>query len=174
MDDRSLFVLVHSLLYVLVAPYAHRFEHIGSTAVPGLIAKPVIDVLVEVESDDIALTQVVPRLMKAGYFECYWRFDSPPGHFQCVRRDTQTFKRLVHVHLVDPKHPMWRTVAFRDYLRAHPDALARYATLKKDLAAKFPDDREAYTFGKSELVEELTKQALSERSDTRTGPIFPG
>lgn len=137
-----------------------RVEHIGSTAIPGLVAKPVVDVLAEVADDDVARTLVVPELMKAGYYECYWRFDSPPGHFQCVKRDTKSFKRLVHVHLVDPSHPMWRTVAFRDYLRGHPAERDRYGALKRDLAARFKDDREAYTFGKSELVEELTSRAI--------------
>ena len=76
----------------------------------------------------------------------------------------ESFKRLVHVHLIDFNHPMWETVAFRDFLCTHPDELARYAKLKRDLAARFPDDREAYTSEKTELVTEITNRALAERS----------
>jgi GrpB-like predicted nucleotidyltransferase (UPF0157 family) len=162
----SRFEAVVTELKAILGPNVHRLEHVGSTAVPGLVAKPIIDVLVEVEDDDAARTVAVPQLLKAGYYECYWRFDSPPGHFQCVKRDTKSFKRLVHVHLIEPSHPMWGTVAFRDLLRTHPEELARYAKLKRDLAARFPDDREAYTSGKTELVTKLTKRALAERSDS--------
>ena len=84
----SRFEEVVAELKAILGPEARRFEHIGSTAVPGLVAKPIIDMLVGVKDDDAARTVAVPRLMKAGYYECYWRFDSPPGHFQCVKRDT--------------------------------------------------------------------------------------
>jgi GrpB-like predicted nucleotidyltransferase (UPF0157 family) len=136
-----------------------RIEHIGSTAVPGLAAKPVIDVLVEVADVDDARTRAVPALLAAGYNEIYWRIDLEPGHFTCVKRDPTTFVRLEHVHLVPGGHPMWGAVAFRDLLRAHSGERTAYERLKRDLASRFPDDREAYTAAKASYVEELTARA---------------
>ena len=141
---------------------ALRVEHVGSTAIPGLSAKPIIDVLVEVADHDTARTSVVPALLGAGYTECYWRFDSRPGHFQCVKRDVESFERRVHIHLLPADHPMWGAIVFRDFLRTHSDEMARYERLKQELAARFADDREAYTAAKSDYIREVIARASTQ------------
>lgn len=157
------FEAIESDLRELLQGVATRIEHVGSTAVAGLSAKPIIDVLVEVSDTDSARTFAVPILMQNGYYECYWRFDAPPGHFQCVKRDPESFKRLAHAHLAPEDHPIWTWVAFRDYLRSHNEEAARYQDLKLSLAKRFPDDREAYTAGKVDYVNDVTNRALRSR-----------
>jgi GrpB-like predicted nucleotidyltransferase (UPF0157 family) len=137
-----------------------RLEHIGSTAVPGLAAKDLIDVLAGVRSWDAAANIAVPALRDLG-FECYWRSDEPPGHLQFVRRD-DTGQRRTHVHMAPEGEPVWGMLAFRDYLRAHPEEAERYAALKRALAECFPGDRVAYTRGKAEYVTRVTALARME------------
>ncbi|MFA5787277.1 MAG: GrpB family protein [Actinomycetota bacterium] len=154
------FAEIERELRQLLGTTLSRIEHIGSTAVPGLPAKPIIDVLAEVPDQEVARTVAVPALLAAGYYECYWQFDLPPGHFTCVKRDTHTYHRLVHLHLAPAGHPQWRSLAFRDYLRSHPGEARRYQDLKKDLAVRFAEDREGYTVAKTDYIRETTERAL--------------
>jgi GrpB-like predicted nucleotidyltransferase (UPF0157 family) len=136
---------------------AVRIEHIGSTAVPGLGAKPVIDVMLG--APDLAFIDArIPRLTAHGYryvpeFErampqrrYFTRSDGQPGNF--------------HVHAVALESPFWRShLAFRDMLRAKPALAADYWKLKQRLAARFPDDRAAYTDGKGAFIREVLQGA---------------
>jgi GrpB-like predicted nucleotidyltransferase (UPF0157 family) len=125
-------------------------EHIGSTAVAGLGAKPVIDILVGATSLE-AIEARIPALEAYGYryvreFErgmpqrrYFTRTDGHPGHF--------------HLHAVVHGSAFWTShLAFRDALRADPKLAADYWKLKQRLAARFPDDRAAYTDGKGEFI----------------------
>ena len=136
-----------------------RFEHIGSTAIPGLSAKPIIDMLIEVPSFELARIHILPKLQQEGW-EYHWRDDRPPGHMYFVRRNA-TGIRTHHIHLLTAGHPGWERVAFRDYLRATSEEASRYEQLKRELSAKHPLDREAYTEGKSEYIRRITAQALA-------------
>jgi GrpB-like predicted nucleotidyltransferase (UPF0157 family) len=137
-----------------------RLEHIGSTAVPGLAAKDLIDVLAAVVSWEAAGSVAAPA-MKALGFECYWRSDEPPGHLQFVLRNGSG-QRIVHVHMAPEGEPVWERVVFRDHLRAHPEEAARYMELKRSLAARHPSDRVAYARGKADYIDRVTARALQE------------
>jgi GrpB-like predicted nucleotidyltransferase (UPF0157 family) len=133
-------------------------EHIGSTAVPGLAAKPIIDLLVGVRSLAEARTSSVNQLVKLGYTYIPEYESWLPGEL--------FFRKAVpgpwthHVHVMEPSNPRWqRFLLFRDYLRAHPRTAAAYANLKKSLAAKFGDDIAAYRDGKHEFVQRVTARA---------------
>lgn len=144
---------VHYLLGALVT----RIEHIGSTAVPGLDAKPIIDLLVGVRALDEAKQQAVPVLEAVGY--SYWR-DNPNGERMfLVRGLPPNGPRTHHIHMVEPASESWERVLFRDYLRGHPDEAQRYARLKHELAVQFPLDREAYTDGKGEYIAAVLAKA---------------
>ncbi|WP_424813317.1 GrpB family protein [Roseococcus sp. YIM B11640] len=134
-------------------------EHFGSTAIPGLIAKPVIDILIAVPSLEQARASAVAPMGALGY--AFWA-DNP-------KRDRLFFvkglppaapQRTHHVHMTVGDGEMWRRLAFRDHLRAHPEEAARYAALKRDLAARHREDREAYTEAKSGYVEMVLAIAL--------------
>lgn len=133
-------------------------EHFGSTAIPGLIAKPVIDILIAVPSVEEARRLAVAPMAALGY--AFWA-DNP-------KRDRLFFvkglppsapHRTHHVHMTEPDGEMWQRLLFRDHLRRHPEEAARYAALKRELAARHREDREAYTEAKSAYVDSVLAQA---------------
>ena len=134
-------------------------EHVGSTAVPGLASKPIIDILIGVASLNEAKQYAVPILEALGYG--YWRDNPDPSRLFFVRGLPPHGPRTYHIHIVEMSMSGrdWNKIAFRDYLRAHPDEAARYAALKQTLAARFCNDREAYTDGKSEYIQRVLSLA---------------
>jgi len=136
-----------------------RVEHFGSTAIPGMPAKPVIDMLVEIPSFERAVHEAVPQLEAEGW-DYIWRFDRPPGHMMFIKRLLPQGPRTHHVHMAPSDHKLWSRLYFRDYLIKHPDEAQKYACLKRELAEKFASDREAYTNAKGEYIQTITELAL--------------
>jgi GrpB-like predicted nucleotidyltransferase (UPF0157 family) len=134
-----------------------KIEHFGSTAVPGLAAKPVIDVLVEVSSLEKTREQIVP-ILEAEDYDYFWRTDVSPAYAWFIKRDPMG-KRTHHIHMVEADSKLWERLYFRDYLREFPEEARRYAELKQFLAEKYPNDRIAYTEGKAEYVISITGRA---------------
>jgi GrpB-like predicted nucleotidyltransferase (UPF0157 family) len=137
-----------------------RLEHFGSTAIPGIAAKPIIDIML-VSAEPSRWPDLIEPIKSLDYV--YWT-DDP-------RRDRMFFVKgmppfgprrthHIHVHTPDDARP---ALVFRDYLLRHPAAIARYARLKRELQALHPTDREAYTAGKSELVAEIVREADADR-----------
>ncbi len=143
-----------------------RIEHFGSTAVPGLAAKPVIDMLTGVTSLDEAKRAVVPVLEGLGY-EHLWRptrgDDGGPWYAWFIKRNAEGV-RTHHLHMVEEHFEHWERLLFRDYLIGHPDAASEYGALKRRLAEEFPNDRAAYTEGKSEFIMRVMEQASTKRN----------
>ena len=135
-----------------------RVEHVGSTAIPDMAAKPVIDMLVEIPSFDQAQQMAIPKLQAQGY-EYIWRSDRPPGHMMFIKKSSSNGDRTHHLHMAPAGHKLWERLYFRDYLRAQPEEAHHYQQLKRNLANRFPTDREAYTHGKSEYVQRITAKA---------------
>lgn len=134
-----------------------KIEHFGSTAVPGLAAKPVIDVLVQVSSLEKTREQIVPILEAEGY-DYFWRTDVSPAYAWFIKRGSGG-RRTHHIHMVEADSKMWERLYFRDYLKEFPEEAGCYAELKQFLAAKYPNDRVAYTEGKAEYVISITERA---------------
>ena len=134
-----------------------KVEHFGSTAVPGLAAKPVIDMLVQVSSLEETRERVAPILEAEGY-EYFWRTDVSPAYAWFIKRDSEG-KRTHHIHMVEADSKLWERLHFRDYLREFPEEAGRYAELKRRLAGRHPADRVAYTEGKAEYVIAVTERA---------------
>lgn len=133
-------------------------EHIGSTAITGLAAKPVIDVLAGVETLE-ASRPAIAVLANLGYG--YAPYKPELEHWFC--RPSLAF-RTHHLHLIPFGSPQWiAPIAFRDYLRAHPEIAAEYVELKQRLAKQYRFDREAYTEAKGPFVTRITELALRER-----------
>ena len=131
-------------------------EHVGSTAIPGLAAKPVIDTLAAVTSL-AAGTTAVPALEALGY-DCRGENGIPGRLF--FRKGLVEFKRTHHLHLVESGHEQWTSMlAFRDYLRSHPGDAQRYEALKRALSVKYRDNRRAYTNGKAGFVQAILEKA---------------
>ncbi len=134
-----------------------RIEHFGSTAVPGLPAKPVVDMLVEVASLDETRRRIVPILETQGY-DYFWRptsgDDTPPFYAWFIKRNADG-GRTHHIHMVEAHSEHWERLLFRDFLIAHPAEAAAYGDLKLRLAARHPGDRVAYTEGKAAFIERV-------------------
>ena len=149
------------LLSCLPKELIKRIEHFGSTAVPNLFAKPIIDILVEVTSLEETKRKIVPILEGQGY-EYFWRptfgDDTPPFYAWFIKRDSKG-NRTCHIHMVESDFEHWERLLFRDYLIEHPDVAQEYQDLKLRLANDYPNDRIAYTNGKTEFIVRVTKMA---------------
>ncbi len=161
------------LLACLPADLIGRIEHFGSTAVPGLAAKPIVDMLIEVADLDATRRRIAPILESQGY-DYFWRptsgDDGPPFYAWFIKRDPRTGARTHHLHMVEGSFlEHWDRLLFRDYLIEHPDVAREYETLKNRLAAASPTDRVAYTRGKTEFIAQITSRAKQCSGRTREG-----
>lgn len=138
-----------------------RVEHFGSSAIPGMSAKPVVDMLIEVSGYDDVRKRIVPELETRGY-DYFWRpeFDRPPMYTFFIKRDKNS-KRTHHLHMVVKNSQLWERIAFRDYLIEHQDVAQKYIELKNKLMSEYQYDRVKYTQEKSEFVQKVTQKALA-------------
>jgi len=145
-----------------------RIEHFGSTAVPGLAAKPIIDILVEVADLEETKRKIAPILEGQGY-DYFWRptwgDDRPPFYAWFIKRDSRGV-RTHHIHMVEPHFEHWDRLLFRDYLINHPSVARKYAALKRRLARAHGGDRIAYTAAKTDFIRDVTRRA-KQRSGRR-------
>jgi GrpB-like predicted nucleotidyltransferase (UPF0157 family) len=141
----------------VLAPWlAGPVEHIGSTSVPGLEAKPVVDMLAPVRSLDEA-REAVGVLEADGWL--FWP-DDPCRHYRLWFLRPRPAARTHHLQVIERDHPDARALlGFRDALRADRELRREYARLKKDLADRHRDDRDAYTDAKSEFVARVLRGA---------------
>ena len=142
----------------------------GSTSVPGLAAKPIIDMMPGLRSLNDA-PAIIEKLVDLGYhYVPEFEEDTPSGPGMPLRRylrRDEDGRRAYHVHMVEYGSDFWtKHLLFRDYLREHPDAADAYAKLKRDLAAEFnanltPDSdvNVGYTDHKTEFIEDIVARA---------------
>ena len=143
------------LLPVLTPWLTGEIHHVGSTSVPGLGAKPVIDILAEVASLEESREAIEPLQALSYWWAPYqearmnWFCKPSPEH------------RTHHLHLVVPGSEAWHEeLAFRDALRAEPETARAYEELKQRLADEHTHDREAYTVAKTAFVESVLARVL--------------
>jgi GrpB-like predicted nucleotidyltransferase (UPF0157 family) len=135
-------------------------EHIGSTSVPGLAAKPVIDVMPGLHRFDDG-PRAAELLAPLGYV--YRAGFGIPGRHYFQKDDPASGERIANVHMYEVGHDEWIAhLAFRDYLRRHGAWRDRYLALKQDLAARYPFDVEAYAEAKTAFVKEVVALSLGE------------
>ncbi len=140
-----------------------RIEHFGSTAVPGLIAKPIVDLLVEVTSLAETKIQIAPVLESQGY-DYFWRptfgDDGEPFYAWFIKRDKLSGVRTHHIHMVEHGfYGHWERLLFRDFLIEHPRVADDYGRLKELLITSLSGDRVEYTKGKTDFIVAVTRQA---------------
>jgi GrpB-like predicted nucleotidyltransferase (UPF0157 family) len=142
----------------VLASLALRIEHVGSTAVPGLAAKPItdIDTVIRAGSD---LPATIERLEAIGYIHRGEIVGAPTG---CEAFHRPPDAAVHHLFVCPPDtDQLHKHLAFRDYLRTHPEARAQYVALKRSLAARFSHDRTGYTESKTEFIERILARAMS-------------
>lgn len=136
-------------------------EHIGSTAVLGLGAKPIIDIMAGVRKATDA-EECLPLLRDIGYTDVTPEPEEEDWHY-CLGKGPHTDAELsatYHLHLVNFMSDHWKKhLLFRDFLRTHPEVAQQYYELKKKLAAKHGSDRNAYTEAKTPFIELVIAQA---------------
>lgn len=155
------FVAVQDTLSRLLGSAARAIHHVGSTSVPGLAAKPVLDILVDTPSLTM-IDEATPVLVEHGY-EARGEHGIPERRY-FSRPAAPGLK--VHLHAFASGHERIAShLRFRDYLRANALEAARYAALKKELAERHAEDRAAYQAGKAQFIEEA--QARAEDSSRR-------
>lgn len=137
-----------------------RISHIGSTAVAGLIAKPTVDILLEV-TGECDTDVLIHTLEQNGYiYSC--QPENPPPHMMFLKGYTEQgfAEQVFHIHVRYAGD--WDELYFRDYLCAHPDTAAQYCELKKNLKEKYKHDRDMYTDAKKDFVKRATMIARQE------------
>lgn len=131
-------------------------EHVGSTAVPGLAAKPVVDIMAGVR-DRAAADGCLALLAEAGYTDVT-PCDEHPGWFYCIGKGEKPHD--VHLHLAVPDSGFWeRHLLFRDHLRTHSSTVREYADLKRRLARRYRDDRQGYCDAKTRFIRSVEVNA---------------
>lgn len=142
-------------------------HHIGSTSIPAMHAKPVIDMLAVV-SDIAAADGCALRMESLGY-EAMGEFGIPGRRY--FRRDDEAGVRTHQVHTFQDGSPnVRRHLAFRDFMQAHPAPADQYAALKRRLADARPDDIDAYMDGKDAFIKEMEARALAWVASGRPAP----
>jgi len=140
-----------------IGKHIRDIQHFGSTAVPGMPAKPIIDIAVGVDSLEAGETCIKP-LENIGY-KYLWRSDQPRSHF-FIKGNPKEY----HLRIFEVRSPDWaRHIGFRDILRRDSRVARDYAKLKKELCERFGNDREAYQEGKTTFVESTLGHAGAEQ-----------
>lgn len=140
---------------------AIRIEHFGSTAVPDLEAKPTIDILVEISKNEKLKDEIIQTMKSEGY-HFIPKNDCPPPYLMFVKGyANEGFKgQAYHIHMAEKEHNgLWDRLYFRDYLIDHKETATEYEKIKRELAEKYKNDREAYTEGKTEFIRRVTEKA---------------
>lgn len=128
--------------------------HFGSTAIKGMPAKPIIDILIVVPDLDLAKEALPQKLDRIGYD--YWADNPKTDRLFFVRgMPPRGQRRTHHVHVSEPHGELRQRLIFLDYLNAHPEEARQYASLKRQLAARYRHDREAYTLAKQDFIERI-------------------
>jgi GrpB-like predicted nucleotidyltransferase (UPF0157 family) len=147
---------IKTFLGAKVSKACLRIEHIGSTAIPGMAAKPIIDLILVIEPE--RWNDIKALLEGFGY---YYRGNLGIADREVFRLTDESILPLNHLY-VCPKHSqtLKEEVAFRDYMRTHKKDRERLNALKWSLCEEFNNDREAYMGGKDAMVKDITKKAM--------------
>lgn len=151
-----------------IGNYIQRIEHIGSTAIANLAAKPTIDILIGLHSLRMA-TKCIPKLQGLGFeYRSHFEDVMPFRRYFVKTRDNKEDEHLIHIHMIETNHEFFeRHILFRDYLRKHESARDEYAELKKQLADKFVNKREEYVEGKSDFIKKIERLAKKSQRENQ-------
>ena len=153
------FANIRDMIQSYIGDLIVRIEHVGSTSVPGLSAKPVIDLDVVIESNDL-LSEIVERLAKQGYqHQGNLGIEGREAFQRTVDDDHMTY----HLYVCpQDSRELRRHILFRDYLRKHPEARDGYQALKVDLAEKYRYDIDTYCEMKTDFITGILVKAKQE------------
>ena len=166
----AMFEQERAILDTALGSFLVTCEHVGSTAVPGLAAKPIIDLLVGVRSLVEAESHYIEPLEALGYTHI--------PDYKSWLADELFFRKGIpgpwthHIHMMQPSSSLWeRRLLFRDYLRTHREAADTYSNLKRSLAIEFGDNIAAYRDAKTAFIEEMMLKARNDEGRKRSEAI---
>jgi GrpB-like predicted nucleotidyltransferase (UPF0157 family) len=153
-------------LQVAIGQWVADIQHVGSTSIPGIAAKPIIDIAVHLRSLADALYCITPLRLRLGY-ECLGEFGIPgriyfrkPTPSPLPGQSHDGVGRTHQIHMYELDHDQYeKQIVFRDYLRAHPGAAGAYEELKRELAVRHATSIEAYAHAKSDFVQSILRSA---------------
>jgi len=155
----SWFEQIKSRLQVQLQGIFHTIEHVGSTAIPGMVAKPIIDIDIVIEPG--SFPRVRDRLAMIGYTHQGDQGISGREAFKRIDNIEKPDISLHHLYVCERgSHELQRHLAFRDFMRQHPEWLKQLCDLKLQLCEKYSNDRQAYMDGKATMVSVITELAL--------------
>jgi GrpB-like predicted nucleotidyltransferase (UPF0157 family) len=130
-------------------------QHTGSTAIPGMAAKPIIDIAVAIDSLS-NIEKIIQFLQEVGYH--YRGEQGISGRHLFAKGDEEN--RTHYLHIMEKNHPEWKNhILFRDYLKSNPKVAKEYERIKRELAKKYESDRGKYTEGKSKFIQKIIENA---------------
>ncbi len=152
-----------SILKDLLGREAIDIQHVGSTAIREIKAKPIIDIVVGVHE----LEDILPYIEILEYHGFLFRGEVVQGQYLFIREAHDDI-RTHHIHITVWASSAWNNyINFRDYLNFHPQKAKEYEKYKEELALSFPDDRKSYTSGKEEIIQRLLEEARIWRKQER-------
>ncbi|MBT2638793.1 GrpB family protein [Bacillus sp. ISL-45] len=157
---KTLFGKEKQVLESIFEPAKIEIHHIGSTSVPGLSAKPIIDIMLA--ADSLEQVEMATAAIEAAGYKAKGE-NGIPGRRYFQKHDENGIRK-VHLHSFEKgSHQLYRHLVFRDYLRAHPLQASKYAAVKEIAAQKYEYDIESYIAEKSPIVKELEQKAMQWR-----------
>ena len=157
---KTFFEKESAIILAATKDFVEDIQHIGSTAIPGLVAKPIIDILVAINSL-LNIEKVIDLLKPIGFV--YRGEQGIPNRHLFVKGGEDY--RTHHLHMVEKEHSEWeKHILFRDYLRKHPEDVTEYSKLKEELLKKYEFDRGKYTDSKSDFIVGILEKAKQDSS----------
>lgn len=152
---KRLFEDEKAILQAGLGAHIMDIQHVGSTSIPGMVAKPIIDIAIAVKDFEEAKICIDP----IGHLGYHYRGElGIPRRHYFVKGDPRTH----HIHMVEITSQDWvNQLLFRDYLTQHPESSQEYADLKIDLTQQYPKDRESYLKAKAPFIQHILKLARS-------------
>lgn len=144
------------LLSQILGDIVVDMQHVGSTAIPSIHAKPIIDIVVGVQD----FADILPYMERLRHHGFVFRREDIAGQMLFIIGDFENDSRTHHIHVVKWNGAEWKNyISFRDYLNAYPEKARLYDSCKQGLAERFPNDRKSYTAGKENLINSLLSEA---------------
>lgn len=152
------FLRVKELIHRIWEDNVLDIQHVGSTSISGICAKPILDIAVRLR--DLSKMDI-EKMEEHGYEYMGARNENSDRHLFIRYNQKQSFENIAlqHIHCYSPaSEDYWLQIGFRDYLNKHPEEAMKYDSIKRQLAQRFPNDRYAYSDGKREFIENVIHQ----------------
>lgn len=157
----KLYEIERKLIHGLLGDIIFAIEHVGSTAVPGLAAKPIVDIMIGVQDVEKGRNACIKPLMELGYSYVPELEKDIPERYFLFRGSAKGHSH--HIHITQPTTDFWIDhLLFRDYLRKHPSVAKQYGDLKQSLANVYRDKRVEYGQAKTDFIEDVLLKARAE------------